>query len=135
MSRVMREDEKAYIQSLVDSTYEKFAGIVSEARQIPVAQLKNGIADGRIFHGTSAKEVGLIDECGYVDDAISALKKRADLKKAKVIEYRRELGLPDLIGMLGMKAQAEPELKIDWGQGQFTSNLKPFVPYMVLEGY
>lgn len=135
MSREMREDEKAYIQSLVDATYEKFAGIVSEARDIPVPQLKNGIADGRIFHGTSAKEIGLVDNTGYAEDALNALKKRAGIEKAKTIYYKQEPGLGDLLGMLGAKAQQDSELKIDWGQGQFTQNLKPYVPYMVLEGY
>ena len=135
MSRDMREDERAYIQSLVDETYEKFAGIVSEARNIPVETLKDGIADGRIFHGVKAKEVGLIDHTGYVEDAIEVLKKRANLEKAKVIHYKQEPSFGDVLSILGVKAQSESEVKVDWGQGKFTQNLKPFVPYIILPGY
>lgn len=135
MTRDMREDEKLYIQALVDGMYEKFAGIVSEARNIPIEKLRDGIADGRIFPGIKAKEVGLVDETGYAEDALSALKKRAGISKAKTIHYQKDPGLGDLISIMGVKAQQENRMAIDWGQGKFTSNLKPFVPYMVLEGY
>ena len=135
MTREMREDEQVYIQSLVDEMYNKFAGIVSDARDIPMDTLKNGIADGRIFQGTTAKEVGLVDENGYIEDAIEALKTRAEITDATVVQYYTERGINDILGVLGVKAQAEPKLTVDWGQGTFTQNLKPFVPYMVLSGY
>ncbi len=135
MTRDMREDEKVYIQALVDGMYEKFAGIVAEARGISLEKLRDGIADGRIFPGIKAKEVGLVDETGYEEEAIAALKTRAGLDKAKVIQYTKEAGLGDIISVLGIKAQQESKMEVDWGQGKFTSNLKPFVPYMVLEGY
>jgi len=110
MAREMREDERAYIQDLVNEMYEKFAGIVSEAREIPMETLKNGIADGRIFQGSTAKTVGLVDQNGYPS-------------------------IGDFLSILGVKAQKAEAIKVDWGQGQFTQNLKPFVPYMVLPGY
>ena len=135
MSREMREDEREYIQSLVDEMYEKFAGIVSAARKIPLETLKDGIADGRIFQGTSAKEVGLVDTNGYVEDAINSLKNKAGLKNAKVIRYQSQPNITDFLGILGVKAQEETTIKIDWGQGEFTQNMKPFVPYSVLSGY
>ncbi len=135
MAREMREDERAYIQDLVNEMYEKFAGIVSEAREIPMETLKNGIADGRIFQGSTAKTVGLVDENGYIEDAISALKAQAELEDAKVIQYYTEPSIGDFLSILGVKAQKAEAIKVDWGQGQFTQNLKPFVPYMVLPGY
>ena len=135
MSREMREDERAYIQELVNEMYAKFAGIVSEAREIPMETLKNGIADGRIFQGTKAKSVGLVDETGYIEDAITALKKRSELENAKIIRYQSEPGIGDFLSILGVKATEKPTVTVDWGQGQFTQNLKPFVPYMVLPGY
>lgn len=135
ISREMRDDERAYIQGLIDSTYGKFAGIVSEARNIPLEKLKNGIADGRIFHGSGAAKVGLVDQTGYIEDAIEALKLRAGVTEAKIIYYRLEPGLGDVLSLFGVKAASNTEIKIDWGQGQFTSDLKPFVPYMVLPGY
>lgn len=135
MTREMREDERAYIQALVDEMYEKFAGIVSEARDIPLAQLKDGIADGRIFQGSRAKSVGLVDETGYVKDAIQALKTRADLDSAKVVQYFTEPGISDILGAIGVKAQTEPKVQLDWGQGQLLSELQPMVPYMLMEGY
>jgi len=135
MSREMREDERVYIQSLVDEMYEKFAGIVSKAREIPLDELRDGIADGRIFNGSAALQVGLVDQNGYLEDAISALRQRAELSAVRVVRYRSEPGIGDLLGALGVRAQSESEIKIDWGQGEFTQNLKPFVPYVILPGY
>lgn len=135
MARHMREDERQYIQSLVDEMYAKFAGIVSEARGIPIETLKNGIADGRIFNGGSAQKVGLVDELGYINDAIDKLKELTELESARVITYTQDPGIGDFLSILGVKATQESTIKVDWGQGQFTQNLKPFVPYMVLPGY
>jgi len=135
MTREMRDDEREYIQALVDDMYEKFAGIVSEAREIPMETLKDGIADGRIFQGSAAKEVGLVDKTGYEADAIEALKDLAGISNAKIIKYQTEPSIGDFLGILGAKAQEDTTVKVDWGQGQFTQEMKPLVPYSVLPGY
>ena len=135
MTRDMRPDEKAYIQSLVDDTYQKFALIVSQSRKIPLARLKNGIADGRIFNGTRAKEVGLIDQIGYVQDALTVLKQKASLKKARVIKYSSEPSFRSLMTKFGVLSPTTASVKVDWGQESFTQQMKPFVPYMILPGY
>ncbi|MCA8968075.1 MAG: signal peptide peptidase SppA, partial [Planctomycetes bacterium] len=49
-SRPMRDDEKAYVQNLVTQMYDRFLGIVSEARGVPKEQLKD-VADGRVVTG------------------------------------------------------------------------------------
>lgn len=46
------------------------------------------MADGRIYDGAQAKSVGLVDEIGYKEDAINALKKDFNLKNAQVFEYQ-----------------------------------------------
>jgi len=67
-SRPMTEEEKAYIQGLVMQTYDKFVGIVSHERKLPMEQL-SPIADGRIISGMDAVHDRLIDKTGQIEDA------------------------------------------------------------------
>ncbi len=50
------------------------------------------LADGRIYSAPQAKKAGLIDEIGYLDDAIDLAKRQAGLSEAKVIMYERAGG-------------------------------------------
>jgi protease-4 len=47
------------------------------------------LADGRIYSGDQAKASGLVDDIGYLDDAIDLAKKKAGLTEARVVTYRR----------------------------------------------
>jgi protease-4 len=47
------------------------------------------LADGRIYSGDQAKAAGLIDEIGYLDEAIELAKKKAGLTAARVVTYGR----------------------------------------------
>jgi protease-4 len=47
------------------------------------------LADGRIYTGGQAKEAGLVDEIGYLEDAIELAKKKAGLTEARVVTYQR----------------------------------------------
>ena len=47
------------------------------------------LADGRIYSGTQAKELGLVDDVGYLEDAIGIAEKQAGLTEAKVVTYHR----------------------------------------------
>jgi protease-4 len=88
-SRTMRPDEKAYVQNLVMQMYDKFLGIVSEGRDIPIERLKkNKIADGRIFTGKEALEKNLVDANGYIEDAYDRARELADAPDAKVIHLK-----------------------------------------------
>ena len=47
------------------------------------------LADGRIYSGEQAKSSGLVDEIGYLEDAMEVAKKKAGLTEARVVTYRR----------------------------------------------
>ncbi|WP_447603436.1 signal peptide peptidase SppA [Nitrospira sp. Nam80] len=87
--RQMLPEERAIFQSVIDSFYERFLHVVREGRpNLSTEQIKK-LADGRIYSGQQAKESGLIDEIGYLDEAVDLAKKKAGLTAAKVITYRR----------------------------------------------
>jgi len=66
------------IQLSVEEVYNRFLNIVSEGRKIPRDNVEK-LAKGRVWDGTTAKELGLIDELGNLDDAIAAAGKLAGL--------------------------------------------------------
>ena len=59
----LSEEGRALLQGLIDDSYEQFTEAVSNGRNIPVEEVRK-FADGRIFTGKQAKEIGLIDELG-----------------------------------------------------------------------
>lgn len=68
-ARTMSEEEKAMLQSVIDSTHAQFIRAVAEGRKIPVEQVRT-IADGRIFSGEQAMELKLVDKLGTMQDAV-----------------------------------------------------------------
>ena len=59
----LSQDGRELLQSLIDESYKQFTEAVAEGRNLPVEEVKK-FADGRIFTGTQARELGLIDEIG-----------------------------------------------------------------------
>ncbi|WP_036151985.1 signal peptide peptidase SppA [Maribacter forsetii] len=74
----MQESFKNQIQESIEETYQTFLGRVSEGRNMTIAQV-DSVAQGRVWSGTEALEVGLVDELGNLDDAINAAAEMAEL--------------------------------------------------------
>ena len=59
----LSDEGRALLQSLINESYKQFTEAVAEGRNLPVEEVRK-FADGRIFTGTQAKELGLVDEIG-----------------------------------------------------------------------
>ena len=59
----LSEEGRILLQSLIDESYKQFTEAVAEGRNLPVEEVRK-FADGRIFTGTQAKELGLVDKVG-----------------------------------------------------------------------
>lgn len=104
--RAMRDEEQAIFQDIVDETYGRFVDIVARGRNLPLEQVRK-LADGRIYTGQKALEVGLVDALGYQQDAIDAAARLGNIDgEPRVLHYRRRGGLLDLIGASGWIAGA-----------------------------
>jgi len=101
-SREMTEEERKILQSMIDNSYEGFVKVISEGRNMPANRVKE-IADGRVYDGRQAKEINLIDEFGYTEDVIKALKKDHNLEGAKVVKYTDSLGFGSMFKMSAQK--------------------------------
>ena len=102
------EEEEKVIRTLVMDVYSDFAGIVSEARNIPLEKITKGeLGDGRIFDGKQALENGLVDELGYFSTAEDAAIKLAGLTRddCRIERFKANASLADLLGLFGVKSQ------------------------------
>jgi protease-4 len=86
--RTVTPEEMKIFKNVVDSIYERFVALIIEERKLPRDRVLQ-LADGRIFTSADAKKEGLIDEVGYLEDAIEAAKKQAHLTQAQVVTYSR----------------------------------------------
>jgi len=79
VSRPKTPEELARLQKVVDAIYERFLSKVSESRKLPKARVAE-IAQGRVWSGLQAKEIGLVDQIGGIGDAIAAAAEQAKLE-------------------------------------------------------
>ncbi|WP_427814242.1 signal peptide peptidase SppA [Enterococcus sp. 22-H-5-01] len=85
-SRPQTEQDKEVLQAFVDSMYGRFVKVVAEGRKMNETDVRK-LADGRIYDGAQAVDNGLVDEIGYPDQALQALKKDKKLSDAQVVTY------------------------------------------------
>lgn len=78
LSHPFNEEDKAIVQKGVDEIYQSFLKRVSDGRKMPIDKVQE-IAQGRVWTGTQAKQNGLVDVLGGVEDAIKLAAKRAGL--------------------------------------------------------
>lgn len=88
------DEERVKEQALLDSFYDRFVEIVSEARGMAPERVR-ALATGEIYTATQAKENGLIDSLGDLDDAIDLAQSLAGLSERKVTYARPRRGLRD----------------------------------------
>ncbi|HXX47894.1 MAG TPA: signal peptide peptidase SppA [Myxococcota bacterium] len=89
MLREMRPEERAQLLSVIDELYARFREVVGQGRPGLDAEKIRKLADGRVYSAQQALQAGLVDQVGYLDDAIDELKKRANAKEVRVISYHR----------------------------------------------
>ncbi|MCM8785787.1 MAG: signal peptide peptidase SppA [Candidatus Omnitrophica bacterium] len=95
--RTMDIEEKNILQNLVDEAAKRFLDAVTENRKILDDKIKV-IFDGRIFTGSQAKELGLVDELGGLQKAIDIIKEMTKEKKLKVVEYYYKPNIFEILG-------------------------------------
>jgi len=103
------DEQLQYLRErLIDPAYNRFVQIVADGRKMLTTEDVNRLADGSIYWADKALEEKLIDQIGYLDDAIEQVKSMADIQKAQVVEYRKPFSFADILG-----AQAKSKLSFD----------------------
>lgn len=112
-SRAVTEEDKAYLNHMIQDVLDQFVGDVVYGREVPLAKafgvkekdpaketailkalVLKDIADGRVFTGREALKMGLVDEIGNIDDAIEGAATMIGLKgRPLVISERKPAGI------------------------------------------
>lgn len=96
------------LQSILDDVYDDFVSIVAQGRGLTVEETKK-IADGRIYSGKQAKDLGLVDSIGELDAAEDAIKATASLDEPNYVLYEDKTDSFSLYS-LSLKRLIFPEL-------------------------
>ena len=112
--RRLNDDELSVIQNVVEDIYETFITHVSEGRGIS-KQIVDSLGQGRVWSGTNALSIGLIDEIGGLEDAIAyaaevskledyriiTLPKKTDIFEEFIESFsaKQNIVLPDFLGV------------------------------------
>jgi protease IV len=95
--RAPTEGDEAIFQQLTDQMATRFYNLVQKHRNLTSEQLEK-VKTARIFLADEAKAMGLVDEIGYLKDAVAKAKTIAGLKaNARVVTYRRQESVEDNI--------------------------------------
>jgi protease-4 len=79
ITRPMTPAERALLQGVIDNVYLQFIQAVADSRKLSLEKVRP-LADGRIFSGSQAKDLGLIDHLGNFTDAVEQAMQLAGLK-------------------------------------------------------
>jgi protease-4 len=111
MTRAMSEEDRTIIQAYVNESFDRFKDIVKAGRpRLRQAKAADGLMDqagerdlatGEIFTAAKAREYGLIDEIGFIEDAIDRAIELAGLNAldVRVVQYQRPMSWVNLVGM------------------------------------
>ena len=90
LDRALPEAAADILQQGVEHTYSQFLRLVAEARSSTPQEIHK-IAQGQVWTGRTAHELGLVDELGNLKDAIADAAQLAQLEKYDIVEIQREL--------------------------------------------
>lgn len=135
IDRPLAPKMNSVIQSGVDHTYQSFIKLVADARKQDVAAIHE-IAQGHVWTGAKAKEIGLVDNLGTLNDVIAAAAAKAELKDYSVKLITQKLSpkeelIRKLVGedakVFVPKSLLKPFADLNLVQQQISPLLKPLV--------
>lgn len=98
--RALDAKETAYMQATVENIYDEFTGLVAEGRGMTVAQVDK-IAQGRVWTGAEALGIGLVDQIGTIEDAITYAALTIDgvtsASDVQIMEYPKPLTTMEML--------------------------------------
>ncbi len=87
--RNLSSSEMNYVQDIINDSYTRFVTNVAKGRNMSIDSVRQ-IADGRVYTGERAKELGLVDSLGGLYDAIDIAKNLSNVKGKTTIVYMNE---------------------------------------------
>lgn len=107
--RDLTEEEKQYFMDILNTYHNRFVKIISEGRDIPVADVKK-LASGKLFTAEESIEYKLADSIGYFEDALTKAEELAEIKGATIIRYKNPYPWMDFFKMESRSGMSEKKL-------------------------
>lgn len=106
-ARPMTPEERAVLQAVLDDMHDQFISAIATGRRMPKERVR-ALADGRVYSGRMAQQLGLVDALGGLDDAIRLAGELGGIPgKPRVVRPRRAWRLIDLADWLGGGSAAD----------------------------
>ena len=123
--RELTEPEQHILQELIDNSYQQFVQTVAEGRNLAVDAVKS-FADGRIFTGEQALELGVVDRLGTEEDARRWAAELVNLDPDKTQCYTLEERKPFLTRLFSGNSQVSSlSSGIDWAEFELSTSGLP----------
>ena len=88
--RKMKPEERQLLEGVIQNVHRQFVSAIVKSRRLPQAQVEK-LADGRIFTGEQAKDLGLVDELGSFEEAVETAKRLARLSgEVKLVQIEKK---------------------------------------------
>lgn len=95
--RPISQQETHFFQEDTNRVYRRFIEVVQSGREMDTYQDVHNIAQGRVWSGVQAKQIGLVDELGNLEDAIATLAEELKITdNYRVVELRAEMRFSSL---------------------------------------
>lgn len=108
--RALTDEERALFQTLVDEAYAGFVDVVSRGRDLDPDRTRD-LADGRIYSGRQAKNLGLVDHLGDREIALERAKKLSKSPEASLVRYAPRRSFLEELIPFRLKARQESLLE------------------------
>jgi protease IV len=120
-------EEREIFQSIVDNYYDEFVEVIVEGRGLSEERVRE-IADGRVYSAEQAKELGLVDSFGGLDEAARASRRLANVQEATVVRYVQTPSFVETL--LARLAPQEPESARIIEEAGLDLETKPYYLYL-----
>jgi protease-4 len=127
--RELSHEEETILQELIDTSYQQFVETVAEGRNLPVETVKS-FADGRIFTGQQALELGVVDRLGTEEDARRWAAELVGLNPEKTECFTIEEPKPWFNRILNRnQTKSGIGITLDWLEFELTTSGQPLWLY------
>ena len=125
--RDITPQERDILQTLVDQSYDEFVGVIVAGRGLPEERVRE-IADGRIYSGEQARDLGLVDSFGGIDEASKIAGDLANADETTVVRYVQAPTLSETL--LGTFAPRPSEAEKIMDAAGLDLEAKPYYLYL-----
>ena len=142
MTKELNEQQLAMLEKYVADTYDQFLTLVSRTRNMSKTAV-DSIAQGRVWAGSEAVKIGLVDEIGDINDAVKYAAAQADLNNFAIKEYPEQKDIFSSFMKNGADQYTQAELKSRFGMlypyikqieaTKNTTGIQAVMPFFVIE--